>query len=69
MKASLPGFDGQVPAALAQKYPAAATMTLPPWASFPGYTGLDPADPLFGRIGTALTRRLVSEYGSDGWFE
>lgn len=64
-----PAFAGFVPAALKQLYPEASVTPASNWCHFPaGYCCpmmLDPADPLYARIGAAYITTLRSELGWD----
>ena len=64
-----PAFAGFVPAALKQLYPEASTTPASNWCHFPaGYCCplmLDPADPLYARIGAAYITTLRAELGWD----
>jgi alpha-N-acetylglucosaminidase len=64
-----PAFAGFVPAALKQLFPEASVTPASNWCHFPaGYCCplmLDPADPLYSRIGAAYITQLRSELGWD----
>lgn len=61
----LQGFTGHVPAALKQKFPDAAFQQLPSWCGFPGTVFLDPADPLFERVGKLFVEEQTRQFGTN----
>lgn len=61
----LQGFTGHVPPALSQVFPGCAVHQLSSWAGFTPTHFLDPADPLFERIGHAFIEEQTRLYGSD----
>ncbi len=64
MKPVLPAFSGHVPGGLASKFPEAKIARLKKWNSFEGVNILDPADPLFRKIGAAFVREATRLYGT-----
>ncbi len=61
----LQGFTGHVPAALKKKFPEAKFQQLPSWCGFPGTLFLDPADPLFERVGKLFIEEQTKAFGTD----
>lgn len=61
----LQGFTGHVPPALPSIYPDCTVHQLSSWANFPPTDFLDPADPLFERIGRAFVEEQTRQYGTD----
>ncbi|GMH20615.1 hypothetical protein Nepgr_022456 [Nepenthes gracilis] len=65
----LPSFSGNVPAALKTMFPAASITRLGDWNTVDGDPRwcctflLDPADPLFVKLGEAFIKRQIKEYG------
>lgn len=63
----LPAFQGNVPQVLKSLFPA-ANITLQGtgrhWAAW-----LDSLDPLFGKIGDAVMKQLIADFGTDHWYE
>jgi alpha-N-acetylglucosaminidase len=64
MKPVLPAFSGHVPGGLKQKFPGAQIAQLKRWSSFEGVHVLDPADPLFRKIGAAFVTEATRLYGT-----
>jgi alpha-N-acetylglucosaminidase len=64
----LQGFTGHVPEALQRAFPDAKFEELPSWCGFPGTTFIDPADPLFLKIGTAFIEEQRRQYGTDHFY-
>lgn len=65
MKPILQGFTGHVPAALKEKFPNAELHRTTDWAGMKGTWLLEPADPLFNRIGQAFIREQTRLFGTD----
>ncbi len=61
----LQGFTGHVPPAIKEKFPDAKLQRLPNWIDFPGTHFIDPADPLFKRIGKAFIEEQTRQFGTD----
>jgi alpha-N-acetylglucosaminidase len=61
----LQGFTGHVPTALKQVFPQAKFRQLPSWCGFPGTHFVDPADPLFERVGKAFIEEQTRQFGTD----
>lgn len=64
MKPVLPAFGGHVPPALVRKFPEAKVAKLKSWSGFPKVSVLDPADPLFRKIGARFIRESTKLYGT-----
>ncbi len=60
----LQGFTGHVPPAIQEKFPDAQLKRLPSWVDFPGTHFVDPADPLFERIGKAFIKEQTRQFGT-----
>lgn len=62
----LQGFTGCVPVALAEKYPAAKLLQKDVWCEIPpGPAQIDPADPLFSRLGRVFLEEQRRLFGGD----
>jgi alpha-N-acetylglucosaminidase len=62
----LQGFTGCVPVALKEKFPEAAILQKKVWCELPpGPAQLDPADPLFARIGRVFLEEQRRLFGTD----
>jgi alpha-N-acetylglucosaminidase len=68
MKPVLPSFNGYVPPQLKSKYPTSKIDQLQGWCGFPGTFYLNPLDPLFYTIGLKITQQVVSEFGTDHYY-
>ncbi len=68
MKPVLQGFTGHVPAALRTHFPDAQFRQLPSWCGFPGTLFLDPADPLFERVGKLFVEEQTRQFGTDHFY-
>ncbi|MCP4642714.1 MAG: alpha-N-acetylglucosaminidase, partial [bacterium] len=64
----LQGFTGHVPEALTRVFPDSTFEKLPSWCGFPGTTFINPADPLFQRIGSAFIEKQQAQYGTDHFY-
>jgi len=65
MKPVLPAFAGHVPDQLKQLYPSSKISQLNKWDGFNGTYFLDPADPLFSKIGSEFIKIQTQVYGTD----
>ncbi|MBI5424296.1 MAG: alpha-N-acetylglucosaminidase [Opitutae bacterium] len=62
----LQGFTGCVPVALAERFPSARILQKKVWCEIPpGPAQLDPADPLFERMGRAFLEEQQKLFGGD----
>ncbi len=61
----LQGFTGHAPTGLKKIYPQAKFRTLPNWCGFPGTNFIDPADPLFQKVGKMFIEEQTRLYGTD----
>jgi alpha-N-acetylglucosaminidase len=61
----LQGFTGHAPAALKTKFPEARLLQTSSWCEFPPTCFIDPADPLFVKIGKAFIEEQTRQYGAD----
>lgn len=64
MKPILPAFTGHVPPTFREVFPEAGLKQVK-WSVFPEVNLLDPADPLFVKIGEAFIREQTHTYGTD----
>jgi alpha-N-acetylglucosaminidase len=65
MRPVLQGFTGHVPPAIARAFPGARLRQLRSWCGFPGTSFLDPADPLFEKVGKAFVEEQTRRFGTD----
>jgi len=65
MTPALQGFTGHVPAGLKTRFPEANLRQTSSWCGFPPTYFVDPADPLFIRIGKAFVEEQTRQYGTD----
>ncbi|KAL0491855.1 alpha-N-acetylglucosaminidase, partial [Acrasis kona] len=65
MKPILPGFNGYVPPQLTKRYPDSEVNKLKEWNGFEGTFYLNPLDPLFYKISSLFTKKLIAEFGTD----
>jgi alpha-N-acetylglucosaminidase len=69
MSCVLPAFCGYIPEALAGLNPSANVTSPAPWHHFNQTYGesflLQPTDPLFYQIGSAFTKLIVQNFGTD----
>lgn len=61
----LQGFTGHAPAGLKKVYPDAKFETLPSWCGFPGTNFINPADPLFQKVGKIFIEEQTKLFGTD----
>ncbi|MBN1343661.1 MAG: alpha-N-acetylglucosaminidase C-terminal domain-containing protein [Phycisphaerae bacterium] len=61
----LQGFTGHVPPALKERFPEAKFHTVSPWCGFPATMFIDPADPLFVKVGKAFIEEQTRQFGTD----
>ena len=67
MTAVLPCFGGNVPSAMAKHFPNATLTPYPLWNNFPNESMLlDPTDPLFITVGSAIIEAQVQLYTEAG---
>lgn len=69
----LPCFSGHVPRAFRKYFPNASMTLLPKWVDFPDsyccpYI-LDPLDPLFKRVGSLFMEEMITEFGTDHYYQ
>lgn len=63
----LQGFTGHVPTAIREKFPSAKYHATR-WGGFPATTFIDPADPLFLKVGKAFMEEQSRLYGTDHFY-
>lgn len=68
MKPVLPAFGGYVPRAFADRHPQARIYKMRAWEGFRPTYWLDPADPLFAKIGKRFIELYDATYGRGGYY-
>jgi alpha-N-acetylglucosaminidase len=61
----LQGFTGHVPLSLKERFPESKFQKVSPWCGFPATLFVDPADPLFRKVGKAFIEEQTRQFGTD----